>query len=225
MADYQLTVDTMIKKRSGLIVVFALAGLVFAALPVFAQNVTTAPAGTQTTVKVETKAQIEARRAEMEKKRLKFETEATKKREERKIEAEQKQAEIQTRLGEMQAKRAEFQKENAQRKAGNTSKVILATIERLSNIADRVATRTAKLKEAGADTTESEGFMNAARADLEAAKASATAIVSLDLSGETAQENFEKIRVAALETKEHIRSAHTNLAKATSALSELQKVN
>ena len=215
----------MIKKRSGLIVVFALAGLVFAALPVFAQNVTTAPAGTQTTVKVETKAQIEARRAEMEKKRLKFETEATKKREERKIEAEQKQAEIQTRLGEMQAKRAEFQKENAQRKAGNTSKVILATIERLSNIADRVATRTAKLKEAGADTTESEGFMNAARADLEAAKASATAIVSLDLSGETAQENFEKIRVAALETKEHIRSAHTNLAKATSALSELQKVN
>ena len=215
----------MIKKLSGTIVVFALAGLIFAALPAFAANVTATPVRTQTGISTETKAQIEARRVEMEKKRVEFEAEATKKREERKMEAEQKQAEIQTRLGEMQAKRAEFQKENAQRKAGNTSKVILATIERLSNIADRVATRTAKLKEAGADTTESEGFMNAARADLEAAKASATAIVSLNLSGETAQENFEKIRVAALETKEHIRSAHTNLAKATSALSELQKVN
>lgn len=167
-------------------------------------------------------AEVDARRAEMEKRRQELEAEATKKREEIRLQAEERRAQVETRMEEVRARKAEFQQEIAVRRVENTSRIMLATIDRLSGIADRVASRTLSLRTRGADTSESEGYMNSARADLSAARDSARALTALDLSGETAQENFEKIRVAAAEAREHIRSAHTNLMQATRSLATLE---
>jgi len=210
----------MIRKIRTSIVIFALAGLVFAALPVFAQNATTAPAGTRTTVKAETKAQIEARRVEMEKKRLEFETEAAKKREERAMEAEKHRAEIETKKEEMLAKQAEFKRDIAERRIENAGRVILATVERLTNIADRIESRIEKVAAGGGETADAANYLNAARADLEAAKTSVAEFDKLDLSGDDAQVNFELVKVAAKEAKDNIRSAHENLKNAVSSFSQ-----
>ncbi|MFH1472805.1 MAG: hypothetical protein ABIF06_00075 [bacterium] len=170
----------------------------------------------------EFKDKMEAGREEMQAKRDALEKEANQRREERMKEAEARKLEIESKREEMQAKRVEFQQETAKRRVENTKKVTLATVERLLKIAERIDSRVDKIIENGGDTAEAEGFVAAARADLEAAKTSAEAFVTLDLSSDNAQENFEFIKVAADAAKGHIRSAHENLMMAVRSLKNTQ---
>ena len=128
---------------------------------------------------------------------------------------------MEAKRAEMKEKRVEFQKDIAKRKVENVSKVITATIERLGKIIERIESRIAKLKSAGGNTAESERFVALAKTDLEMAKVSVAAFASIDLSSDKAQENFERIRTAAAEAREHIRSAHENLMKAVRLLGQV----
>ena len=155
-------------------------------------------------VQAQMRAEVEARRAQ-----------ADERREAARIEAEAKRAQT-------QAKRVEFQQVVAKRQVENTARVILATIERLENIIVRLESRIAKVKARGGVTSESEGFVAAARANLSDAGLAVDAFVSIDLSSERALENFQRIRAAAAETREHIRAAHRNLMMAARSLGSVE---
>jgi hypothetical protein len=149
----------------------------------------------------------EAARLEMEERRA----EADARREAARVEAESRRAEAQSR-------RVEFQQDIAKRRVEHTARVILATIERLENIIERIESRIAKVKSGGGDTSESERFIAAANVSLSSARASVAAFVNIDLSSEQASENFERIRAAAAEAREHLRAAHQNLMLAVRSL-------
>ena len=155
-------------------------------------------------VQAQMRAEIEARRAQ-----------ADERREAARIEAEARRAEA-------QSKRVEFQQAVAKRQVENTARVILATIERLENIIVRLESRMAKIKAQGGVTSESETFVAAARANLSDARLAVDAFVSIDLSSERALENFQRIRAAAAETREHIRAAHRNLMMAARSLGSVE---
>ena len=157
---------------------------------------------------IQAQAQV---RAEVEARRV----QADERREAARIEAEAKRAQT-------QAKRVEFQQVVAKRQVENTARVILATIERLENIIVRLESRIAKVKARGGVTSESEGFVAAARANLSDAGLAVDAFVSIDLSSERALENFQRIRAAAAETREHIRAAHRNLMLAARSLGSVE---
>ncbi|GEM_PF-2857711 len=150
------------------------------------------------------RAEVEARRVQADERR-----EATR------VEAEAKRAQTQT-------KRVEFQQAVAKRQVENTARVISATIGRLENIIDRLESRIAKIKARGGVTSESEGFVAAARANLSDARLAVDAFVSIDLTSEKALENFQRIRAAAAETREHIRAAHRNLMMAVRSLGSVE---
>ena len=155
-------------------------------------------------VQAQMRAEIEARRAQ-----------ADERREAARIEAEARRAQTQT-------KRVEFQQAVAKRQVENTARVILATIGRLENIIVRLESRIAKIKARGGLTSESEGFVAAARANLSDARLAVDAFSSIDLSGERALENFQRIRAAAAEAREHIRAAHRNLMMAVRSLGSVE---
>lgn len=124
---------------------------------------------------------------------------------------------------ERQQNKIQFRAEIAQKRADNASLVITATIERLSNIADRVDSRIQKVKDAGGNVTTAEAYLAAARGDLSAAKTSVAKfdklglnLASYNASSTSPQIIFDQIKVIASETKDYIRSAHDNLAKAVS---------
>ena len=119
----------------------------------------------------------------------------------------------------MAAKRIAFQQEAAQRQVDNAERVMLATIDRLEKIADRIESRIGKIKDQGGDTAEAEGYLADARADLETARGLVAELTEVDLSGEKAQENFQRIRAAAANVREALRSAHRNLMLAVRSLS------
>lgn len=167
----------------------------------------------------ELRQQMEEKRTEMEDRHEELRAKAEERRAEIEQKAEERRAQVEEKRAEMTQKRAEFQKEIAKKRLENTSRVTLATIERLENIADRIQSRIEKVTEAGNDTTEPVAYLNAARADLEAAKASVADFENLDLTSEDAQANFELIKVSAKEAKDHIRSAHENLKNAVKLLS------
>jgi len=155
-------------------------------------------------VQAQMRAEIEARRVQ-----------ADERREAARIEAEAKRAQT-------QSKRVEFQQAVAKRQVENTARVILATIGRLENIIVRLESRIAKIKARGGLTSESEGFVAAARANLSDAGLAVDAFVSIDLSSERALENFQRIRAAAAEAREHIRAAHRNLMMAVRSLGSVE---
>lgn len=155
-------------------------------------------------VQAQMRAEIEARRAQ-----------ADERREAARIEAEARRAQTQT-------KRVEFQQAVAKRQVENTARVILATIGRLENIIVRLESRIAKIKARGGLTSESEGFVAAARANLSDARLAVDAFSSIDLSSERALENFQRIRAAAAEAREHIRAAHRNLMMAVRSLGSVE---
>lgn len=115
-------------------------------------------------------------------------------------------------------RRVEMQQGLAKRKAENVARVIKATIERLEKIILRIESRIAKVEAQGGDTSESKAFVAAAKVNLADAKLAVDAFASLDLTSDKASENFEKVRVAAAEAKEYIRSAHQNLMMAVRSL-------
>ncbi|MDO8589736.1 MAG: hypothetical protein Q7R69_00465 [bacterium] len=160
----------------------------------------------------EVRARREAKSLELETRRAEMDT----KREAKRVEAEAKRVEA-------QSKRVAFQEEAAKRQVENVTKVILATIGRLeTNIIVRVESRIAKVKARGGVTTESEGFIAAAKVNLANAKAVVATFAGIDLSSEKARENFEKIRTAAKEAREHIRAAHQNLMMAVRSLGSVE---
>lgn len=178
--------------------------LVAVATPTFAQgvriNLTGSASSTPVKVRAEARAEIDAKRAS-----------STKRMGERKVEAQVRQA-------SSTAKRVEMQRGLAKRKAEHTARVLTATVERLEKIIVRLESRIEKVKANGGATAESEGFVAEAKEHLSLAKASIALFASVDLSGDKAQENFERVRLIAVEAKEHIREAHTSLMKALRAL-------
>ena len=116
------------------------------------------------------------------------------------------------------ARREAFQKEIAKKKAEKTARVMAATVERLEKLLTRIESRIAKIKAEGGVTVEAEVAIAAAKADILKAKAEIAAFATLELSGDNAQENFERVRTVAKEVKEIIKSVHTNLTKAVRSL-------
>jgi len=155
-------------------------------------------------VQAQMRAEIEARRVQ-----------ADERRETLRVEAESRRA-------SSTARRIEFQQDIAKRQVENTARVILATIGRLENIIVRLESRIAKIKARGGLTSESEGFVAAARVNLSDARLAVDAFVSIDLSSERALENFQRIRAAAAEAREHIRAAHRNLMMAVRSLGSVE---
>lgn len=202
---------------------------------------------TRERVNADLKSNYEARRAELEAQREKIRVEAEAKRtaaqargdeaaarrEAMRLELEAKRADMDARReamrveaeakrAEMQARRTEFQREIAMRKAENTARVISATIERLEKIITRIESRIDKVRARGGVTLEAEGYVAAARNNLSDARVSVNAFASIDLSGETAQDNFERVRAIAAEAREHIRAAHQNLMLAVRTLGSVE---
>lgn len=168
------------------------------------------------------KAAAEARGDEMQAKREAMRIELEAKRTEMDSRREAMRVEFESRRTEMQDKRAEFREDIAKRKVENTERVITITIERLERIIVRVESRIAKIKAQDGVTTESEDSVSVAKGHLADAKASLAVFVSIDLSGETAESNFERIRAVAAEVREHIRAAHQNLMIAVRSLSSVE---
>lgn len=125
---------------------------------------------------------------------------------------------IEQRRASSTERRVEMQRDLAKRKAEHVTRVILATIERLEKIIIRIESRIAKIQARGGVTTETERFVALAKGNLADAQLAVDAFASLDLSGSTARENFETVRAAAAEAREHIRAAHRNLMMAVRAL-------
>lgn len=145
-----------------------------------------------------------------------------KKAEERLASTTERRKEIRVNIEQRKAssieRRVEMQRSLAKRKVEHVTKVTLATIERLEKIITRIESRIAKIQERGGDTAEAEGFVEAAKGNLADARVAVEAFAVLDLSSSTAAENFETVRAAAAEAKEHIRAAHRNMMMAVRAL-------
>jgi chromosome segregation ATPase len=116
------------------------------------------------------------------------------------------------------ARRVELQQSIAKRQADHAGKKLLATIERLEKLADRIESRIEKVEALGGNASTSERFLAEARAHLSEARVALEAFSSVDLSGTRLAENFERVRAAALEVKEHLRLAHRNLVNAILSL-------
>lgn len=137
---------------------------------------------------------------------------------ERKTEREVKKNEIEEKKVELEAKRATFQQDIAKRRVDHVSKVISATIRRLERIIERIESRIAKFEEKGAIVTDSLNSVALTKSNLSDARIALEALATIDISGETAQENFDKIREVATEAKAHLREAHSNLTLAVRSL-------
>src|SRR3989344_3543684 len=167
--------------------------------------------------KVRLDAQREKMKAEAETRKANAEArsdEVQAKREAMKLELEEKRE-------EMHNKRIEFQQDVAERKVEHVTKIMLATIERLERIIVRIESRIAK-EARGGSVSESKSFVAAAKVNLSDAKIVIETFSSIDLSSEKAQDNFEKIRVATSEAREHIRATHNNLMLAVRTLSSVE---
>src|SRR3990167_5712794 len=168
--------------------------------------------------KVRLDAQREKMKAEAETRKANAEArsdEVQAKREAMKLELEEKRE-------EMHNKRIEFQQDVAERKVEHVTKIMLATIERLERIIVRIESRIAKVEARGGSVSESKSFVAAAKVNLSDAKIVIETFSSIDLSSEKAQDNFEKIRVATSEAREHIRATHNNLMLAVRTLSSVE---
>mgnify|MGYP001581121806 CR=1 FL=1 len=173
-------------------------------------------------IRSDVKAEMEARRAS-----------TTLRLEEKRKEMEERRASTTNRIenrreGMLERKassterRIEFQQNIAKRQVEHVTKVMLATIERLEKIITRIESRIEKIKENGGETAEAEGFVVLAKGNLLDAEAAVGAFANIELSSDKAKDNFEKVRTAAREAREHIRLARENLMKAIRSLGSLK---
>lgn len=151
-----------------------------------------------------TRALIEQKRADMD---LRRET--------MRAQAEAKRAEVKAKV---ETRQVELKEEVVEKKLGNTARVMSATIERLENIASRISSRIEKIKARGGETADAERYLAEAKSNIGSAKLSVAALASVELSGETIKEDFERIRSVASEVREYLRSAHENLMLSVRAL-------
>lgn len=159
----------------------------------------------------ETQAKREAMKLELESKRAEMDA----KRELKRVEAEARRA-------SSTARRIEFQQDIAKRKVEKTTRVILATIERIDKIIIRLESRMAKVKTRGGDIVESERLVALAKTNLTEARAAVEAFTTIDLSSDKAVDNFERIRTAAAGARELIRRARENLMLSVRALHSIE---
>lgn len=149
---------------------------------------------------LEIKAEIEARRASTTRRIMEV------------------RANMEARKASSTERRIEIGQDLAKRKSENVARVLKQVITHLEKIISRIESRIAKIKAEGGVTAESEAFIAAAKVNLEDAKTTIDGFVNLDLTSDKAKDNFEKVRLAAAEAKEHIRAAHQNLMKAVRLL-------
>lgn len=163
-------------------------------------NATVTPAKTRADVR----ANIDLRRAS-----------ATEEREARRANVKQN---IDDRKATATARRIEVQQNIAKRQVEHVRRVMLATIERLETIIERIESRIAKHEAEGKSVGESKEFVAAAKANLLDAKVKVEAFSSVDLSSDKAQDNFQRIRAAAGEARDLIKEARQNLMNAIRSL-------
>jgi hypothetical protein len=175
-------------------------------------------ATTTNKVRIEMKAKVESRQASSTERK----EEMQEKRDNMKASSTERREELKDRLIERKAssteRRIEMQQDLAKRKAAYVYKLITATINRLHQIITRLESRIDKVWQNGGNVSASQSFVALAKTDLANASSSVKLLLTLDLSGDKAQENFEKVREAAKIAKDHIRKAHDNLKKAIRAL-------
>jgi hypothetical protein len=123
------------------------------------------------------------------------------------------------------ARRIELQQNIAHRQAEQAGKKLMATIERLEGIASRVESRIEKVEAVGGNASTSIGFLAETRTHLSEARIALEAFSSVDLSSNNLSENFERIRAAGAEIKEHLRLAHQSLVNATRSLKPGRSIN
>jgi ABC-type transporter Mla subunit MlaD len=116
------------------------------------------------------------------------------------------------------ARRIELQQNIANRQAEHAGKKLMATIERLEGIATRVESRIEKAEALGVNASSSITALAEARSHLSEARIALEAFSSVELTSEKLSENFERIRAAGAEVKEHLRLAHQSLVEAIRSL-------
>lgn len=159
----------------------------------------------------ESSARMEELRLNIQKKRA----EADARREKMRLEAEARRAQI-------KARSSDIREDVAKNKAEVTAKVMAVMIERLENLIVRIESRIEKIKARGGDVSEGERLVLAAKTNISDAKAGLAEFASVDLSGDSIKENFERIRAVAAEIREHLRAARENLIMAVRALSSAE---
>ncbi len=204
------------------------------ALPAFAQTAnvevraraSSTPVKTRVEMKAELDTKFEERReqiktniiqrtADRQKLLQEHKASSTERMNERRVEIK---TEIEARKASSTARRVEIQQNIAKRKAEHTAKVLTATVERLETLITRIESRIAKIKANGGAVLEAEGFIAEAKTHLTEARASIAVFASIDLSGDKAKENFEKIRQTASDVKTHIKAAKEALRDALKEL-------
>ena len=179
--------------------------IVMVAAPALAQDVKANVSGRATSTPVKARVDV---RTDVKERRVSTSTEHR----------EERRENIEERKATSTERRVEMQRGLAKRKAEHTARVLTATVGRLEKIIIRLESRMATIKTAGGSTLETEAFVAEAKNHLSLAKSSIALFASLDLTGEKARENFEKVRALASEIKGHIREAHRSLKMAVRAL-------
>tara|TARA_B100000508_G_scaffold141059_1_gene145730 strand:+ start:2307 stop:2984 length:678 start_codon:yes stop_codon:yes gene_type:complete len=153
--------------------------------------------------RAEIASSTEARRAEFASTSEARKEAAQEVREERRI---QLQAQAQTRITNL---------------AANMSNRMDAAIERLTNIADRLDSRIAKIQAEGVDTSAAEASLASARMSIDAAAAEIATIdteVAAVVGSENVRTAWEGLKAKYQEIKNYIKTAHTELRNTVEAL-------
>jgi hypothetical protein len=97
----------------------------------------------------------------------------------------------------------------------NVSSRLLASINRLENISNRLDTRIVKLKNTGVDTSSAEAKLGEARNSLSEARSSLESLPSVQqaLTSDTPQASFQKIRTIFLATRDLLKKSHSQLSE------------
>lgn len=126
--------------------------------------------------------------------------------------------------GEIKDKRKEARVDIARAYGNRMVKRLLAAIERIEKLGNRLDSRITKIKSAGENATTSEMYLQKSREELVAAKTNIeilkTVFVSLTAST-TVGENIGKIHDATENVTVHIKASHQYLVEATKALKGL----
>lgn len=171
----------------------------------------------------ETRSRMEAQRAEMEARREAIRKEAEARREEARRAIEGRRVDVEARAQVATATRTQKQTANTKRWLENAGRVLPALTDRLTRIADRIQSRIEKIDTLGGDTAEAKEHLAMARADIAKAKEKVSTFDSIDISGDSAQDNFQEVRSAAAEAREFIRSAHRHLMLSVRSLAGVRR--
>ncbi|MES2214056.1 MAG: hypothetical protein V4465_01520 [Patescibacteria group bacterium] len=191
----------------------------------------TAAGSTTNPPRVEVKKMIEQKKIEIKDLRSST-TEARKEKKEEMKEnrASSTEARKEDRKEVKQENKSEMQTERLKREVNTATRIIVATHDRLSMIADRIVSRLAKLKAAGGNTTTADASVAAAKVNLADVKVHVAAITATDLSTSTTtgtttawKLTMDKIKSEAKAARESLTKARQNLEAALKATRDIEK--